>query len=208
MLCALVLSACSGSSGTTIAPLPASTSHAPSAASTVTVLPIGKQDLPLAPGSYVSPDGFVPSLGLTVPPGWTSTHRGDDAFDFARKDPATPLGKAAPPVAVLLVTPLGNRVAEALQKIHRSATGVVTPVTGTLAGQPATGFDIVGGTGQLLASPSATLALDAAPGQHLRVLGTDVDGVPLLAVVVVPDGSRWKQLLPVAQALLSGVLPT
>jgi hypothetical protein len=49
------------------------------------------------------------------------------------------------------------------------------------------------------------MSLDYAPGQRVRVLGTDVDGVPLLAVVLVPDGKQWGALLPAALALLGGV---
>ena len=83
------------------------------------VLPAGKADLPLTPGTYLAPDGFVPALALAVPAGWSSAHRGDDAFDLAMTDPT----KGAPLVAVVFVTPLGTRVAESLLAIRRRATG-------------------------------------------------------------------------------------
>jgi hypothetical protein len=96
-------------------------------------------------------------------------------------------------------------VKTALDRLRTAVTGTVTAATGTLDGQPATGFEEVGGSGELIASPSGTLSLDVLPQGHLLVLGIDVDEVPLLAVVLVPDGARWKSLLPRAQQLLAGV---
>jgi hypothetical protein len=162
------------------------------------VLVAGKADLALS-GSYFSPDGFVPPLTLTVPAGWHSTHRGDDAFDLSLPDPA----KDAPLVVVGLITPLDKTVATALERLRTAAQGTVTPATGTLDGQAATGFEEIGGSGQLVASPSGTLALDGSG--HVLVLGVDIDEVPLLAVVVVPDAARWKALLPRVQELLAGI---
>jgi hypothetical protein len=159
------------------------------------VLTAGKSDLPLSTGTYYSPVDFVPPLVLAVPPGWTSTHRGDDAFD---------LGRAG--VIVVLLTPQGDAVAPVLQALRAKAPHPVT-ATATLAGQPATGFDATGGAGPLVASPAHTISLDYAGGQRVRVLGTDLDGVPLLAVVVVPGGRQWSTLLPQAMALLAGVTP-
>lgn len=165
----------------------------------VSVLPVGKEDLTVT-GKYLSPEGFVPPLVLDVPAGWTSGHRGDDAFDLSRPDPT----RDAPLVSVVLLTPNDTTSPQALSRLRR-LLGAVTPVTGTLAGAPATGFDVVGGTGPLVSSPAGTIAVDRLPGQHARLLGTDLDGVPLLAVVVVPAGSRWAELLPVAEQLLAGV---
>jgi hypothetical protein len=165
------------------------------------VLPAGKGDLALKAMRYYSPVDFVPALSVAVPAGWHSTHRGDDAFDLSRPDPKAD----APLVAVVLVTPPGDAVAASLAALRAKATVSVTDATGTLAGQPATGFDLVGGTGELLKSPTGTLSLDAAPGQRVRVLGIDVEDVPLLVAVVVPDGRRFAELLPQAQALLDGL---
>jgi hypothetical protein len=167
----------------------------PSAPSAPTVLPAGATDLPLAAGDYLSPNGFVPSLTKTVAPGWRSVRRGDDGFDLAQNG-----------VTVVFATPLGTRVAEALQTARRAATGIVTQADGTLDGQPAIGFDVVGGTGAVLTSPSGTVTVRAAAGQRVRVLGTDVEGVPLVVAVVAP-ASRWEQLLPKAQALIATVHP-
>lgn len=163
------------------------------------VLVAGKTDVALS-GSYFSPEGFVPPLSLTVPAGWHSTHRGDDAFDLSLPGPA----KDAP-LVVALITPLDKAVSTALDRLRTAATGKVTAATGTLAGEPATGFEEVGGSGQLVASPSGTLGLDALPQGHLLVLGADIDQVPLLAVVIVPDGARWPALLARAEQLLRGV---
>ena len=157
------------------------------------VLPAGKSLLPLDAGTYYSPIDFVPPLAITLPAGWSSTHRGDDAFD---------LGK--PGLIIVLDTPDGETVAPVLQALRAKAPHPVS-VTGTLDGEPATGFDATGGSGELVKSPSGTIGLDYATGQRVRVLGTDVDGVPLLAVVLVPDGSQWNALLPQAMALLGAV---
>ena len=167
----------------------------PSASPEPSVLPAGSSVLPLAAGTYYSPLDFVPPLAISVPAGWSSTHRGDDAFD---------LGKTG--VIVVLDTPDGETVAPVLDQLRAHAVHPVA-VTSTLDGQPATGFDTVGGSGELLRSPSGTIGLDYAAGQRVRVLGTDVDGVPLLAVVLVKDGSQWGSLLPQAMALLSGITP-
>jgi hypothetical protein len=164
------------------------------------VLPTGKDDLVLAAQTYYSPTDFVPPLALAVPAGWHSTHRADDAFDLSKPDPA----KDAPLVAVVFDVPEGDVVAPVLAALRARAPGAVS-VTGTLLGQPATGFDVTGGSGALLSSPSGTIALDLAAGQRVRVLGTDVEGVPLLVVVLVPDATRWSTVLPEADALLAKV---
>jgi hypothetical protein len=158
-------------------------------------LSIGANDLMLQPGMYLSPEGFVPPLELSVPAGWTSHRRGDDAFDVGR-----------PLVVVAFITPKDSGSAGALTRLRRAAKGTVTNAQGTLAGQPAKGLDVVGGSGRLMTSPSGTIAVDQSPGRHLRVLGTDVDGVPLLAVVVL-DGSRWRELSASATQFLAGVTP-
>jgi hypothetical protein len=194
LLLALLLVSCGGASRQPAAP---SVSVSP-----VAVLSAGKSDLPLH-GSYLSPDGFVPSLALTVPAGWTSTHRGDDAFDLSRPNPS----QDAPLVVVALITPKDDAVETALARLRSAAKGIVTTAVGTLDGQPATGFEEVGGSGELIASPSGTLALDAYPKGHLLVLGTDIEDVPLLAVVVVPDGTRWAELKGLAQVVLSSITP-
>lgn len=163
------------------------------------VLPAGKADLPLR-GVYYSPRDFVPALRLNVPDGWTSTHRGDDAFDLSRPDPT----KDAPLVVVALVTPQDATAKDALATLQERVKDG-TPATGTVGGVAAEGFDVTGGTGPLVESPAGTLALDRAPGQRARVLALDVDDVPLLVVIAVPDGSRFDTVLPDVTALLAGV---
>lgn len=161
------------------------------------VLAAGRTHLALTPGSHYSPVDFVPALALTLPAGWSSDHRGDDAFDLVR-----------PGLSVVFDTPREDTAAAALATVRAAARGArLTPVRGTLVGQAATGFDLVGGTGVLLTSPSGTLRVTAAAGQHVRVLGADIDQVPLLVAVVVPDGARWATLLPPAQQLISSVTP-
>ena len=159
------------------------------------VLQAGKSDVPLTAGTYYSPVDFVPPLAITVPAGWSSTHRGDDAFDVGKDG-----------VIVVFDTPAGDAVAPVLAAMRAKAPHAVA-ASGTLDGLPATGFDATGGSGELLASPAGTLSLDYAAGQRVRVLGVDVDGVPLLAVVLVPEGNQWATKLPEAQALLAGVRP-
>ncbi|MGZ6804927.1 MAG: hypothetical protein ACXVFU_17955 [Nocardioidaceae bacterium] len=185
LLTVLLAAACSGS--------PATVTPAPSSSAGPSVLPAGRTALAVS-GRVLSPDGFVPPLVLQVPAGWSSSRRGDDGFDLTR-----------PGVTVSLVTPPDDVVATTLSRVRRAAGGTVTPVRGVLDGLPATGFDVVGGAGPLLSSPSGTLTVGA--GGHLRVLGTDVEGVPLVAVVSVPQASAWPALLPEAQQLLTGITP-
>ncbi|MCU1601810.1 MAG: hypothetical protein JWO22_2519 [Frankiales bacterium] len=183
----LVVAACSGGS-------PAPEVIAPPSPEKQ-VLQAGRGDVTLTAGTYYSPVDFVPALAITVPAGWTSAHRGDDAFDLGTDG-----------VVVVLDTPTGDTVGPVLQAMKAKASHPVA-VAGTLDGQPATGFDTTGGAGEILASPGGTLSLDYAAGQRVRVLGADVDGVPLLAVVLVRDGRQWPTKLPEAQALLAGVGP-
>ncbi|MFN2538268.1 MAG: hypothetical protein ABR549_08975 [Mycobacteriales bacterium] len=183
----LLAAACSGGS---VAP-----EVIPSASPEPHVLPAGTSGLALAPGTYYSPVDFVPPLALGVPAGWSSARRGDDAFDLSR-----------PGLVVVFDTPDGETVRPVLHRLRTTAPKAVS-VTSTLLGQPATGFDASGGSGELLRSPSGTIALDYAAGQQVRVLGADVDGVPLLAVVLVLDGKQWNALLPQAMALLGAVTP-
>ena len=163
------------------------------------VLPAGKADLPLS-GVFFSPRDFVPALRLTIPDGWTSTHRGDDGFDLSRPEP----GKDAPQVVVAVLTPQDAPAADALSTL-RQRLGDVTPTTGTIGGLPAEGFDVVGGSGPLVESPAGTLSLDRASGQRARLLAVDIDDTPLLVAVVVPDGSRFDALLPDVTKLLNGI---
>lgn len=182
----LLVTACSSGSpsGTIVTPTPE-----PS------VLDAGKSDVVLPAGTYYSPLDFVPPLAIKVPAGWTSAHRGDDAFDLGTDG-----------VVVVFVTPDGETVAPALGALRAKAPHPVA-ATGTLDGQPATGFDATGGSGSFLVSPARTIELDLQPEQRIRVLGTDVDGTPLLAVVLVPDGTQWSTALPKALDLLAGVTP-
>lgn len=188
LLSALVAAACSGS--------PGHVTPTPSSPAGPSVLPAGRAALAVS-GRVLSPDGFVPPLVLQVPPGWSSTRRGDDGFDLTRDG-----------VTVSLVTPPDDVVATALARVRAAAKGAVTTApAAVLDGQRATGFDVVGGSGPLLSSPSGTLSVTSVPRGRVEVTGTDVDGVPLLAAVSVADARRWAQLRPVAQQLLAGITP-
>jgi hypothetical protein len=178
---------------------PPASSSAPAAEE----LPIGKSDLPLAAGTWASPPGFEPALVLDVPAGWTSVHRGSDGFDLGRPDPR----RDAPLVAVLLLTPDAPSARAALADIRSGADGDVRPIRGEVAGAPGTGLAISGGSGSLVSSAYFGIEVDAAPGQEVRVLGADVGGTPLLAVVLVPDGDRLDDVLPQAERLLDGISP-
>jgi hypothetical protein len=165
-------------------------------------LPTGKDDLVLEAKTYYSPVDFVPALALTVPAGWHSTHRADDAFDLSLPDPA----RDAPLVAVVLLTPTAATVAPTLARL-RARASTATTVSGTLAGAPATGFTFTGGTGELVRSPAGTIALDLAPGQRVQVLGADLDGTPLLVVTIVPDPKNAVEGLRQASALIAAITP-
>jgi hypothetical protein len=153
-------------------------------------------------GEVFSPLDFVPPLRLTAPQGWVSTHRGDDAFDLS----LTPDGETEPAVTVAFVTPQDATAQEALATL-RSRHGDGAPVTGNLGGRQMTGFDVVEGEGLLVESPVGTVTLHRQPGQRARLLAVDVDDVPLLVVIVVPDGRRFASLFPQVDALLRRTLP-
>jgi hypothetical protein len=157
------------------------------------VLQAGQTEVTLGSGNFYSPLDFVPPLALQIPAGWRSPHRGDDAFDLSRGD-----------LRIVFDTPEGETVAPTLAQLRGKATQP-TSVTGTLAGAPATGFDAVGGNGPWLQSPSGTVSVQLAARQRVRVLGADIDGVPLLAVITVSDQRQWSALLPEALSLLAGV---
>lgn len=197
LVLALLVSGCASGGTPTDSGMP---SVLPSVSAEPGVLPTGKSALPVS-GVVFSPLDFVPPLRLTVPAGWTSTHRADDAFDFSRPDPT----KDAPLVVVAFITPDEPTAVEALKTL-RGRVGPGLPVTGTVGGVAAQGFDVVGGTGPLVQSPAGTLNLDRLPGQRARILALDLDDVPLLVVIAVPDGSQFPATLPDVDALLAGVI--
>ena len=164
----------------------------------------GKGDEQVVAGTYLAPAGFEPGLLLDVPAGWTSVHRYPDAFDLGQPDP----DRDAPLLAVVFMRPSEGSADAALAAVRRRATGQVTSVRDDLAGSAARGLDVVGGQGPLVTSADGGISLDAAPGQRARVLATEVAGEPLVVVVLVPDGRRWDDLWPRAEALLSGVTPS
>lgn len=164
------------------------------------MLPIGKSNLPLVAGRYRSPAGFRPSLGLTVPAGWSSVHRGADAFDLGRPDPT----RDAPLVAIVLLTPAEPTAAAALAAVRTRVTG--NAVNATLAGVPAEGLEFTGGTGTLIASSGGGIALDAVPGQRGRLLAADIAGRPVVCVVLVPDAGQWDAVWPEASAIIDSLV--
>ncbi|MCW2797373.1 hypothetical protein [Nocardioides sp.] len=166
-------------------------------------LPAGKSDLPVDPGTYLSPDGFEPLLSIDVPEGWTSVHRGSDGFDFGRPDPTSD----APLVAAVLLRPEQSTAADAIAAIRAGTDGRVRDASGRIGSISASGIVVRGGSGELVSSAGFGIALDAATGQVVRILGADVAGVPLLAVVLVPDGDRYAAVLPLAAELLAGITP-
>lgn len=197
LLVAALLAGCSTGSTVTDSGIP---SVLPSVSAEPGVLPTGTSNMVVS-GVVFSPLDFVPPLRLTVPQGWTSTHRGDDAFDLSRPGPSgdTPL------VAVAFITPDEPTAADALKTLS-GRVGPGLPVTGTVGGVAAQGFDVVGGTGPLVQSPAGTLSLERAPGQRVRILALDLDDVPLLVLIVVPDGTKFQAELPDVDALLAGVI--
>ncbi len=164
----------------------------------------GKDDQEVPAGTYLAPAGFEPVLLLEVPAGWTSVHRYPDAFDLGRPDPE----RDAPLLAVVFMRPPEGSADAALARVRRRANGQVTAVRGDLAGSQVRGLDVSGGRGPLVVSADDGIALDAAPGQRVRVLATEVAGEPLVVVVLVPDGRRWDELWPLASDLLAGVTPS
>ncbi|MDQ1711215.1 MAG: hypothetical protein QOE45_665 [Frankiaceae bacterium] len=165
-----------------------------------TPLPLGKNDLPLTAGRWVSPDGFVPALSVQVGTGWTSVHRYADAFDVGRPDPQ----RDAPLVVVTFSVSGASSAAAAVADLA-TAPGATAPVADTLAGSPAQRLDVLGGSASVYRSRDGDLELDGAQGQRLRFLVADVGGVVVVAAVLVPDARAWAQRLAVAAPVLASL---
>src|SRR3954452_14592165 len=87
------LVSCGGDPGGTSTPSKAASSEVAGADQ----LPVGKEDIFLEPGSYLSPEGFAPELLMKIEDsGWDTVHRGADGFDLGRPEP----DRDAPSVAV------------------------------------------------------------------------------------------------------------
>lgn len=165
------------------------------------VLPVGKADLPVGPGEVRSPDGFTPRVTMKLAGKWTSVHRDTDAFDLGQPDPK----RDAPLVAVVIARPDRTAAAE-LADIGRKARSVGAHVMSgqlPLAGTTASYLDLRNGSGQVFGSAVGTIALDAAPKQRLRAIVTELAGEPIVALVLVPDATRWSAAWPDARALLA-----
>jgi hypothetical protein len=206
----LALSACSGDDPA--ATPPASPGTSPSASPSASAspsepgppaLPIGKSDLLVPGGEHQAPEGFRPRLRLIVTEGWTSVHRDVDGFDFGVPDP----DRDAPLVALVFLTPPESSAAEALAAVRSRANGTVRAIGGRIGSIRASGLDILGGRGELVSSVDGGIALDAAPGQRLHVLAADVDGTPLLVVILVPDAEGWGPAYRRARGMLDSVRP-
>jgi hypothetical protein len=206
----LTLGACSDDDGGGDAREPASDSASTTtAADDAEALPTGKDDLPLEATGHLSPDGFSPELRLDLQfsglVGWTSVHRGADAFDLGLPNTEAD----APLVAVAFLVPPEPTAEEALTAVRDSATGAgaqVRDVTGPFDELGATaGLDIVDGEGQVVASGDGGIALDAVPGGRLQVFATDEGGSPLVIVVFAPDAKTWADVKDVMERL-SGAL--
>lgn len=172
-------------------------------------LPTGKDDLPLEATSYVSPEGFAPRLSLDLQfsglVGWSSVHRGADAFDLALPNPQAD----GPLVVFAFLVPAEASAEEALASVRAQATAAgarVTGATGPFESIGATtGVDVLGGQGQVVASKDGGIALDATPGGRLQVYASDQGGSPLLVVAFAPDAKAWPDV-DAAMARLSGAL--
>jgi len=180
-----------------------------SSADAVEPLPTGKDDLELQANSHLSPDGFTPELQLDLQfsglVGWTSVHRGADAFDLGLPNPEVD----APLVAFAFMVPAEASADEALATVRANATAAgaqVKDVTGPFDELGATnGVDIVGGQGQAVASRDGGIALDATPEGRLQVFATDEGGSPLLIVAFAPDAKTWPDVKAVMEQF-SGAL--
>lgn len=204
-LVVLTLAGCAGDNGAppssaTSPTSPTSAGASPAQSGAPEPLPLGKDDLVVSAGEHSSPEGFAPAVSLMVPKGWTSVHRGADAFDLGLPDPHVD----APLLAVVFLTPPESSARAALDAVASRVADSTAPAQSTIGAIPATSVDLTGGKGQVVASRDGGIALDAGPGQRMRVYAADVAGAPLLVVVLVPDGRRWKAAIPRAEALLAG----
>lgn len=212
----LALTGCSGDDGghaaeaRTTTGSSASPSASPSASTPAPVrLPGGKDDLDVEASSHLSPEGFAPDLQLDLQysgiVGWTSVHRGADAFDLG-----LPADKGdGPLVAVAFVVPPQASAAEALAAVRDSAHRAgaqVRDITGPFGDLGAgAGVDLVGGEGQVVTSSEGGIALDAVQGGRLQVFATDQGGSPLVIAVFAPETGAWPQVKDVMAGLSGAV---
>lgn len=87
----------------------------------------------------------------------------------------------------------------------RSAGAHITTGHLSFAGSNGSYLDVRNGSGQVFTSANGTVALDAAPKQRLRAIVTEFGGKPLVALVLVPDATRWSAAWPDARALLATI---
>jgi hypothetical protein len=167
---------------------------------TAEALPTGKDDLELTAAAYLSPEGFAPPLRLELPDdgGWTSVHRGADGFD---------LGTGSVVVAFLVPAELNSpAVRTAVRDAATAAGATVTTVSGPFKKLgAASGYDVQGGQGPLVASRDGGIGLDATPGGRLQVYATYAGGSPLVVVVYAPDATRWAEAEAAVAELAAGV---
>jgi hypothetical protein len=195
----VLLSGCTGSAGDE--GLDGFRTPSPGTSRPAFVLPAGKADLTLAPGEVQSPDGFQPSLTVRLRGTWTSVHRDTDVFDLGQPDP-----KRDAPLVAVVVARGEDLTADALTPIGRAArrAGAMTKRGHlSLAGSRVPYLDVRNGSGQVFASASGTIALDTAPKQRLRAISVELAGRSLVALVLVPDATRWSSAWPDVRALLA-----
>ena len=199
----LCAAACGGSTSDAGAAQP-SGSSTPSSAPTVQVLELGKSDVALAAGTVASPAGFEPALTFEVPDGWSSVHRYADSFDVGVAD----LASDGPLVGVTFsLAPEPDARAALAAVADRQPKAKVRPGEGSLLGADVDRLDLVGGDGPAYTSRDSNLALDAAPGQTLHFLATDIpDGVgPTLVVGVLTAENAGPAEQRLADALVDSV---
>ncbi len=151
---------------------------------TAQVLELGKTDVALEAGEVRSPAGFEPAVALDVPAGWNSVHRYADVFDLGLPDPDSDAPLA---VVVVSVAPEADAAGALAAVSDRQPDAELTDAT--LLGSPAQQLDVVGGEGPAYTTRDGNVALDAAPGQRLRLLAADTAGGALVVAVLVPGGT-------------------
>jgi hypothetical protein len=202
----LALSACSDD-GSGDEPSKTSASET-SPAATADRLPIGKDDLSLEASDYLSPEGFEPELEIDLTSdgaaGWTSVHRGTDAFDLGQPVP----GADALLVAVAFLVPPEASSEDALSAVRQSAVDAgakVSDAAGGFGSLATEGIEVRDGEGQVVASRDGGIALDAVPGGRLQIWAADHGEDPLLIVAFTPDAKLAADADELVQQLAAAV---
>ena len=190
---ALVLTACgqAPAASQSITPSPsASTASATASSSSVARLPlVGGPPEPLAPGTYLTPEGFEPVMSITVPSGWYGAASSSEFAVGQSLDEANEFAGGGLLVGTIAI-PYDEAVAafgEIADLVHEQPA-----TTGTLGGYDATTFYTHAAADHVILDPVAP-GLDVLTSSAQQVF-VDADGTTILIRSEVKDDAARAEI--------------